>query len=195
VGDFLDRVAVIDVEASGLHAAAVPIEVGWCLGPEGRSGSVLLGVRHWLDGAANDWRWDRRAESVHGLTRGTLLRSGLDAAAAAERVMAALDGRIPLSDSPNDARWLGRLLQEAGWPRPWPAVGDLVDLIEKAAGSREAVRALYDAALAETGGEGRVHRAEPDARLLWRVLTLAADRCGEQALEGVLREGEASRSH
>ncbi len=60
-------------------------------------------------------QWDKRAERLHGITPKMLSDMGLGAAAACDRVSAALDGATVYSDAPDwDGFWLMRLFDAAG---------------------------------------------------------------------------------
>lgn len=103
-------IAFIDFEASGLGAFSWPIEVGWSY-DDGVTDSVLISP-------APEWpmtAWDPKAENLHGITPRMLADLGLDAAAACERLGAALAGRAVYSDAPDwDSFWMQRLFQAAG---------------------------------------------------------------------------------
>jgi hypothetical protein len=177
----LERIAIIDIEASGLHKGSFPIEIGWANAPDGRSGSALIAVHGWLTDHGN---WDPDAEAIHGLTRNYLSEHGLDANTAAQRVMAVLDGRLIFSSDPDyDQRWLNELLDEAGWPQPRPVVFSTKALLIALCGNSDGAGEVMARA---TAMSCHSHRAEPDAKHLWTAWCLALDRHGTEAAEHAL---------
>ena len=66
----MPKVALLDVEASGLGDGSDPIEIGWVL-LDGTSGSVLVApLEEWLAG-----EWDKLAAEVHQISLADLSRS------------------------------------------------------------------------------------------------------------------------
>lgn len=106
----MEKIAFIDLEASGLGPASWPIEVGWCF-EEGKPEAHLIRP-------AAAWKveaWDERAEALHGISFKTLAASGQ----APEEVCAILNktlaGVSVYSDAPDwDGFWLYRLFEVAG---------------------------------------------------------------------------------
>jgi hypothetical protein len=108
----LDRIALVDCEASSLRQVSYPIEVGWCLAKTGEVESYLIAP-------LNDWDdWDAEAESVHGISRQLLLREGRPAAAVSTRMFEALQGLDVYADGSWDQRWVWRLFQAVDLPAP-----------------------------------------------------------------------------
>lgn len=98
----MDRMRFVDVEASGLHATSYPIEVGWC-GLDLKPVSML--IKPLPEWGPNDWSY--QAEQVHGISRETLEREGMDAREVAEAIAAEFRGCEVFSDAPRfDAKWL-----------------------------------------------------------------------------------------
>lgn len=118
------RPVFLDFEASS--ATGWPIEVGWAEPVAGHVVSQSFLIRpepEW-----DDAEWDDIAAEVHGITPDQLARDGLPASIVADRVAAALDGRLLVSDAADaDGAWLARLMEAHPAPRDWP-VTDLAAL-------------------------------------------------------------------
>ena len=150
-----ERIAFIDLEASGLGSASFPTEIGWAFVRENdaiESGSCLIRpIARWTMYAN---AWSSTAERLTGISREMLDRDGLPPSEAVARLFAAVNGRNIYSDQPDfDAHWLAMLADAAGGP-----VGDLK------LGS--AARLLDQAGAVFEFDEASVHRAEADARRL-----------------------------
>ena len=103
--EILERYLFIDVESSGLHADSYPIEIGWC-SPDLASDSFLIKPHQ----SWGDEGWSYTSERIHGLSRDTLVREGVDVTTAASRLNDIVSGRTVVSDNPEyDYAWIGRL--------------------------------------------------------------------------------------
>jgi hypothetical protein len=158
---------VLDIEASGFGSRSYPIEVGW-VQTDGRTGCMLIRPAPGWD------HWDRSAESVHGITRETLLRHGREPVEVALRLNADLAGQTVYSDAwGHDYAWLARLYDAA----------DLVPTFRLEPAARlfgDTALAQLDAAHREAFAELAVqrHRASNDARALQRALQAVSERRG-----------------
>lgn len=147
--------AIIDIEASGFGKGSYPIEVGFVL-PDGRSEcTLILPAAHWT-------HWDCRAESVHGITRDTLLQHGKTISDVALMLNRTLRGMTVYSDAwSHDYTWLSVLYDEAGMV-PSFRLEHLVTLMtEHDADQWNATRAEVEREL-----QLNRHRASSDARVL-----------------------------
>lgn len=101
----------LDFEASSLAKDSYPIEVGWVF-EDGRSEGILIRpAPEWTD-------WDMRAQAVHQLDRGLLLREGRAHSDVAAHMLAELGGHDLFASAPSwDGKWLSVLLRAAGLPR------------------------------------------------------------------------------
>lgn len=152
----LQRIAFIDLEASGLGARSWPVEAGWAYA-EGEAASVLIRP----DPAWSEDAWDPRAEALHGLSLATLRREGRSVYDAAAMLNDALRGRAVYSDAPDwDGFWLQRLFATAGVRQEFA----VRDFRERLAGIESAA---FDALAQEAALIApRRHRAAADARHL-----------------------------
>jgi hypothetical protein len=180
VGD-ADMMAWIDFEASSLSTYSYPIEVGWVL-EDGTSESHLIRP----EPAWTDWASD--SALVHGISRADLAAHGVPAAYVAQRLHAALVGRIVYTDAPEaDLIWLAVLMRTAGLtPMPLLHVYDsyrsmfrpMVRRLPHSVASGLAQSLVMQAETEVERAGGVRHRAEPDARRLYetwqRVKVLAA---------------------
>ena len=125
------RVLFFDIEASGLHEASVPVELGWAWitreagdGPALRvktEAMLIRPLRAWMEDPKT---WDPAAERIHGISRRELVDSGRPAGEVALAFDQARAGKSIVSDTGHDgvdARWLRKLCQAARKPR-YPAV-------------------------------------------------------------------------
>jgi hypothetical protein len=99
----------IDIEASGLHFDAYPIEVAL----------LIDGTMHaWLIAPEPGWvYWSEQAEALHGLSRGWLQTHGLPAREVARqlnRVLAETDGVVYSDACAWDEDWLNTLFHTTG---------------------------------------------------------------------------------
>ena len=156
----------LDFEAAS--ATGWPIEVGWAEIVDDE-----VAVESHLIRPEPDWdeaEWDEIAAEVHGIAFERLYREGCPASLVADRVAAALGGRLLVSDAAEaDAAWLARLMEAHGEARDWP----VVDLLALERWMERPARARLRAHLAAGPAP---HRAGEDAARLahaWR----AALRC------------------
>lgn len=106
----IEQVRFLDLESSGLHRGAFPIEIGWA-SPHDLSSFGLL-VRpepSWtLD------RWSEQAALVHNIAYGELQTSGRPVAEVAHLTNDALRGCLVLSDANNiDDGWMRQIFDAA----------------------------------------------------------------------------------
>lgn len=95
-----NKIAFIDIEASGLMKGSFPVEAAWLAGET--SGEILISPTGFWD----DSRWDADAEAMHGISINELKRRGRHPKVAAATLETALRGRIVFSDSPqHDEAW------------------------------------------------------------------------------------------
>jgi hypothetical protein len=156
---FSNKLAVLDIEASGFGRNSYPIEIGYAL-PSGRA-------RCWLVKPEPSWlHWDEAAERLHGLSQQVVLASGRPVREVAARLNQDLHGRTVYCD---------------GWARDYAWLGTLFDAADSAPSFKlESVRALLrddalmrlDPALHEAHAQLRLrrHRASSDARALQMAL-------------------------
>ena len=101
----VNKIAFIDLEASGLGPNSWPIEVGWCFS-DGKPEALLISP-------ADDWgdeAWDRQAEALHGIAQATLRKKGHEIAKVCDQLNRALIDVDVFSDAPDwDGFWLYRL--------------------------------------------------------------------------------------
>lgn len=99
--------AFLDFEASSLDLiASYPIEVGVCL-PDGSLHSWLIKPHVlWLD-------WSESAEQVHGISRATLEREGVEVMEVAHALNELLSGQVFCDAWTFDSFWLHRLFRAA----------------------------------------------------------------------------------
>ncbi|SDY84619.1 Exonuclease [Citreimonas salinaria] len=106
----LDRIAFLDLEASGLGPDSWPIEVGvaWLDGRRVIRHSSLIRPRaEWPEDA-----WSQVSAQVHGIPR-SVLNDAPDADEVAEWFLDLVGDRALVSDAPDhDGMWLQRLLRE-----------------------------------------------------------------------------------
>lgn len=153
---------VIDVEASGFGAGSYPIEVGFALG-DGRTQCTLIRpIDAWT-------HWDPEAESVHGISRATLLARGRPVRDVAAMLNAALAGQVVYSDAwGHDSAWLALLYEVAGLAQQFR-----IESLRVLLGDAQLDRwnACRQRALAEV--DGVRHRASRDAWLIQRTYLLS----------------------
>jgi hypothetical protein len=139
----LSRIAIIDLEASGLGSASFPTEIGWAIIHE--DGSITSGAC--LIRPAAKWTtfanaWSAASERLTGFTtfggedrrsgisREMLDRDGLAPREAVERFLEAVGDRDLFSDEPDfDQHWLGMLVDAAGIFLGARKLGDAKQLI------------------------------------------------------------------
>ena len=150
-----DLPCVIDIEASGFGAGSYPVEIGIVL-PDGSAYCTLVRPDpSWT-------HWDGRAERLHGITRGLLLRHGRDVTEVAGELNRRLLGQAVYCDNwAHDFTWLARLFDCAGL-RPHFQLHHLRELLLDGAVER------FDEARDSVARtlQLRRHRASSDARVL-----------------------------
>jgi DNA polymerase III epsilon subunit-like protein len=153
-----DRIAFIDLEASGLGSNGFPTELGWAVIRE--DGSVESSCC--LIRPPSSWRfytnaWSNSSERLTGITRQMLEEDGLAPAEAMKRFMEAVGDRELVSDEPDfDNHWLGMVAKAAGISLQGRVIGNANSLIGKAWPQQRPQPEVGRAS----------HRAEPDARRL-----------------------------
>lgn len=160
----MDKVAFIDLEASGLSPVSWPIEVGWCLEAGEPEAHLIQPAPDWPREA-----WDAEAEALHGIALTSLAQLGRPAREVCERLNASLSGARVFSDAPDwDGFWLYRLFSTGGLRQRFKLVhfADLFDGM-----SAEEVDALI-AAAAKTAP--RRHRACEDVLHMRTVYEFAS---------------------
>ncbi len=163
----MNKIAFLDLEASGLGAASWPIEVGWCF--EGGEPETML-IR-----PADDWSqdaWDKNAEALHGLTFDSLRASGLPIGEVCNRLNQALEGVAVYSDAPDwDGFWLYRLFAAARVRQRF-SLSDFGDLFS----------GLTPETIAAAVGKAKIaaphrHRAREDVLHMKTIFNLATANC------------------
>lgn len=163
----MDKVAFIDLEASGLGPASWPIEVGWCMETGEPQAHLIAPAPAWRSDA-----WDEKAEALHGITLASLTASGKPAPDVCNMLNDELDGARVYSDAPDwDGFWLYRLFTAAGVRQRFALV-HFADIFNGMA-ARE-IDALI--AAAEKTAPHR-HRAREDVLHMRAVYELARTRC------------------
>lgn len=155
--DYMTKLYIIDVEASGLNPMSYPIEIAW-LSLDGEShDSFLINPQ-----TAHDWTyWCGIAESeFHNISRDELIENGIDVRVAAERLNESLRGSIVISDAAgHDEFWISELIEEAGLQLNFQIV-DVRDYVI----SCDIPTERYIAFLNEMSKERAQHRALEDCK-------------------------------
>lgn len=164
--------SVLDVEASGFGRGSYPIEVGF-VQPAGELFCSLIQPEP-------DWvHWDASAETLHGISRLTLLRHGKPPVWVAAQINQRLAGQTVYCDAwGHDYAWLSRLFDCAGMPLAF-RLADLRSLLDEDEAARW--HAVREQVWMELKLER--HRASTDAR----VLQLTLQRVKAAATERGLR--------
>jgi len=101
---------LLDVEASGLHPSAYPVEIAWCRHDLTAGWSTL--VRPAPSWGEDDW--SPESERIHGIGRLQAQLAGLPVTEIAARLNADLRGLVVMTDHPEaDSTWLWRAFGEA----------------------------------------------------------------------------------
>ncbi len=163
----MEKIAFIDLEASGLGPASWPIEVGWCF-ERGKPQAHLIRP-------AEDWKaeaWDKGAEALHGIPIDKLRKSGRTPEDVCEGLNRALAGVSVYSDAPDwDGFWLYRLYKAAGVKQVF-ALNDFGAIFAGAAPADK------EAAIAEAARTTpHRHRACEDVLHMREVYRLLKNRC------------------
>ena len=174
----LERIALVDFEASSLSSRSYPIEVGWCLAESGAVESHLIKpLDDWTD-------WDPQSETVHGIRRQALVRDGAGVEFVARRMVEQLRDHDLYADGSHDQRWINQLFRAAGLAapelRPFDKLLDQIvrpdlegegDWLARELARATEQGAILDEAYARAGAIApKTHRAGPDARHLHEVL-------------------------
>lgn len=150
---------IIDIEASGLHFDAYPIEVAIWLRGECKS---------WLIKPEPEWQyWCDTAESLHGISRETLFRDGLPVKDVVSQLNAFLtqSDTVLYSDAHYwDSDWIDTLYHAANMDKPF-----YIDSIYELIGNDN--KALFDQCFAQLveSGNYQHHRAAGDVRMLYEA--------------------------
>jgi hypothetical protein len=98
---------IIDVEASGFGSLSYPIEVGVVNQSGKRFCSLIKPQRDWT-------HWDKKAESLHGISRELLAQKGLPIQTVCHQLNEFLTGQVVYSDGwVVDDSWLIKLFSAA----------------------------------------------------------------------------------
>lgn len=162
-GTSVEKIAFLDLEASGLGPDSWPIEVGWCF-ENGDPETFLIRP-------SDDWpldAWDPKAEGLHGLTMAEVTRAGNSIAVVCERLNDVLGDATVFSDAPDwDGFWLYRLFTAAGMKQQFE-ISNFAGLFDRI--SSDALNAIIRRA-------GRIsphrHRARDDVLHMRCVFKLA----------------------
>lgn len=158
----------IDIEASGLHFDAYPIEIAVTLASK---------VHAWLIQPEPGWTyWSEQAEAMHGLSRSFLQTHGLPASAVAQQLNQVLADSVGVVYSDAcawDEDWLNTLFRAADEIRQFHILP-----VDELFAAQE--MALFQAELARLhqGGQFRRHRAAGDVAALeaaWRQIRHISD--------------------
>jgi hypothetical protein len=152
----IDDIAIIDIEASGLHFESYPIEI-----------AILKydRCRSWLIKPEASWRyWCDTAESMHGISRDTLMTKGLSAKDVANQLIVFLNDfyGVLYSDADRwDQDWINTLYFTVNQTCPFH-IASIYDLL-----SLDDVQ-RFDELKAELAVSGRFrqHRARDDVLMI-----------------------------
>ena len=101
----MQKIAFIDLEASGLGPNSWPIEVGWGYPGAAPAACLIKPDEAWTLDA-----WSQEAEALHGITSTELIKAGESAPIVCKQLNAALKGCLVYSNAPDwDGFWLYRL--------------------------------------------------------------------------------------
>lgn len=104
----LTQPLIIDIEASGLGSGSYPIEIGLALEPGNHYCRLVQPAESWN-------HWDEQAESVHQISRDTLLKHGRPITEVARDMNRLLEGKFVYSDAWGlDNTWIIELFATAG---------------------------------------------------------------------------------
>ena len=156
----VSRIAVIDLEASGLGSASYPTEIGWAIISD--DGTVTSGAC--LIRPAGKWTtysnaWSPTSERLTGISPEMPDHDGVPPREAVERFLDAVGDRDLYSDEVDfDRNWLGMLVDAAGMPLGERKLGDLNEFMR-----RSGLMPKFE--------EPPRHRGEADARRLALALS------------------------
>lgn len=152
-------IGIIDIEASGLHFDAYPIEIAVRLSGECRS---------WLIRPEPQWQyWCATAERMHGISREVLLREGLPALEVVRQLNAFVtesDGVLYSDAHGWDGDWIDTLYYAVKVVKPF-----YVDSIYAMIGADNAGRFDEYFAYLSASGNYRQHRAADDVHMLYQA--------------------------
>jgi hypothetical protein len=113
----MDKIVLLDLEASGLHATSFPTEVAWVTAD--LSAGYSAAIRPVSGWTAKDWSPD--AEAVHGLDFGKLTAHGETVESVALALNSALAGATILTDCAYmDGFWARQIFTAAGIEPAFP---------------------------------------------------------------------------
>ncbi|WP_370979016.1 hypothetical protein [Agaribacterium sp. ZY112] len=153
----MSDIAIIDLEASGLHFDSYPIEV---------AARVNGATKSWLIRPEPNWTyWCDTAESLHGISRSELTSSGLPPSQVASELNAFLsqtDGLIYSDAAQWDSDWINTLYHAANEPQLFHILS-LYDLLEPDQHTK------FDDTKTQLADSGRYrqHRAAEDVELIY----------------------------
>lgn len=176
-----EKVAFVDFESTGLHAASFPIEAGIAYDDENEPESWLIRpTDEW-----KSWGWGYQAEAVHGIPLSQIEIEGLPVGEVCKLMSRAMAGHVAVSDSILvDGAWCARLFEAAGIPMPFDFVplDPVLEAMASAAGIPEDEAQFSFAAFRKTFPAR--HRAGADAKDLARGVRAAVDREFRSSLFG-----------
>lgn len=153
----INEINIIDIEASGLHINSYPIEI-----------AVLIqgNIHSWLITPETEWTyWNSTAESLHGISRQTLMADGLSAIQVAEELNELMEtsSGVLYSDAVQwDADWLKTLYDTTESVQQFNLLP-----IEALLSAEE--KANFNLNLKDIirSGQYRQHRAEEDVKIIY----------------------------
>ncbi len=183
-------VVSVDLESSGLHKGAYPIEFGWA-DDALQGGSFLIRPTPYFP--RGQWSWE--AEQVHGITWEMANDEGLPVPDAIERIAAVVLGkRWVLSDSStHETKWIRRLYEAASVPMPFVFTDQealLGDALLRTGPEDTAMDRYWEASDLAERGFPRPHRAFPDALCNAALLRM----CLDPAYADAVRDALAART-
>ena len=159
----------LDIEASGLHFDAYPIEIALHL-----DGTI----HSWLILPERDWtHWSNEAEALHGIPRAMLDQQGVPArqvAIAINELMAESDGLIYSDACAWDEDWINILFNASGLSREFHVL-PIEDLFDTGDWARFQ---LILKTLQKENHAGR-HRAAADVGMIYQAWRLTSDSATE----------------
>jgi len=159
----MNEIAIIDIEASGLHFDSYPIEIAILKQGE---------VRSWLIKPEPKWvYWCMTAESMHGITREKLAKEGLSAGQVVlelNEFMEGFEGALYSDADRWDADWVDTLYFAVKQSRQFH-IASIYDLLDREDVSR------FDTCKAELASLGQFthHRAASDVKMINEAFGLA----------------------
>ncbi len=166
-GEGVEKIAFIDLEASGLGAQSWPIEAGWCFVGKAPETMLIKPADSWSMAA-----WDPNAEALHGLSIDAIKKSGRTVKEICDALNQALEGAAVYSDAPDwDGFWLYRLFSAAS-ERMRFTLSDFADLFVDV--PQQAVAAAVEKA---NEAAPHRHRARDDVLHMKMIFDLATGVC------------------